>query len=454
MRAGPAVIRVRGRAGRASSVVLAGALLAASSVPAAADGFRVVQGGPSIGNAGAGTAATAEDPTTVFHNPAGMTRLGTGGALQANVIDVGLRFRNDGTRGGTGLLLDGGDGHDAGEGRLVPGLFGVWRANDDWAFGLAVTAPFGLSTDYGDSWVGRYHATHSSLETLDVSPCAALRISDRLSVGAGLNFQWMRAQLESAVDFGTIAAHALGSGNAASLGLRPGQDDGRSVLEGDSFAVGANAGVLWQAAERTRLGLSFRTAMGHDLDGEARFVVPKDALRLRQAGYFGDTGASSDLDLPEVVSLGVVQDLGAATTLVAGVDWTRWSRFEELDVRLDDPRRRRYVEEANWQDTLRPAAGLVWRPDSVWTLRTGFAWDPSAVSDADRGPRAPDAPRFTAALGLGWRISERAALEVHYLHAWGKDVPIDRNGGWNVGRLTGEYTSSVDYLSLQLSIDF
>jgi long-chain fatty acid transport protein len=444
------------RCGRRSAPAVAVLAAAASLLPPAtsalADGYRIVQGGPSIGTAGAGSAASADDPTTAFSNPAGMIRAGTGGVDQVNAVRVETHFRNRGSKLEDGTPLRGGDGGDAGRTAYIPGTFGVLRIGEDAAAGISVTSPFGLGSDYGETWVGRYHATRTSFETLDVAPCAAFRLAPCLTVGAGIDLQYARADLENAVDFGTIAQDRFPD-QAAALDLQPQRDDGLAKLKGDSFGLGWNAGLLWQATESTRVGLAFRSAVRHDLEGDAKFRLPPDAQRLQYGHVFTDTNAGAEITLPEVASLGVVHDLDAAWSVLAGVDWTRWSRFESLDVHFDNPNQDPVHEKDDWHDTFRPAAGIVWRPDAKWTFRLGAAWDPSAVSDADRRPRDPDAARFSLACGVTMRLGPKATIDFSYLHAWGKDGPIDVEDRYE-GRLTGNTSSDVDYLSVQLTILF
>jgi long-chain fatty acid transport protein len=420
---------------------------------ARADGFRVVQGGRSLGNCGAGSAAAAEDASTVFHNPAGMARIRDGFVQQVDAIDVNLDFDDRGTRGATGLRPGGGDGRHAGGVAPVAALFGVTHLSDEVAIGVGLTSPFGLTTDYGETWVGRYHSTQSSLRTLDLSPCVAWRASGSFAVGAGIDLQWASAELSNAVDFGSVAEDEFGEDLAHSLGLRAGKDDGRATLRGDSFGVGGTAGLLWQPDACTRVGLTYRSAVHHELDGEAHFVLPRDAQRLRLGGYFLDTGAAAEISMPETVSLGFVRSVQRDVDVLAGVDWTRWSRFDTLDVDFDNPKQEDSSQPQRWHDTFRPAAGLTWRADERWTLRTGAAWDPSTVSDSDRRPRAPDAPRLSVSAGVGYRISEFASIDLVWLHAWGRDVPVDLDEE-HAGRLRGEYSTSLDYVSLQLTIEF
>lgn len=433
---------------------LAVAALLCVPATAAADGYRVQQGGPSFGNAGAGASADARDPSTVYFNPAGMSELGAPATSSiASPLRVSVRYSNDAALGATRRRLTGGDGKDAGTWSLPPSLFAVLPGDGGWTWGLGVTAPFGVETDYGRRWVGRYHATRTELRMIDVSPCVARRLSDAVSVGAGLDVQFLRTRLDNQIDFGALAVKELGPGEAASLGLRPGRDDGRASLRGESTGLGAVAGLLWKPDDATRAGVSLRSAVRHRIDGEARFALPGAAQRFRLGGYFLDTSAETTLTLPETVSAGVVRALSPEADLCAQLDWTRWSRFETLRVRFGNPRQDPLVEQEGWRDGLRPSLGATWRPGARWTFRAGVAWDPPVCPDANRRPRAPDAGRLTLAAGASLRLSERVTLDAAYLHAWFQDAPIDLDDRV-AGRLRGTLRAEVDYLSLGVTFRF
>jgi long-chain fatty acid transport protein len=423
---------------------------------ASADGFSIQQGGPSIGNAGAATAATAEDPTTIFSNPAGMTRLpGRALASLVSAVDVQIEFHDEGSTIGTGARGTGGSGPDAGGIEFVPAAYVSWPINERFTCGIGLTSPFGLVTDYGERWVGRYHATRSSITTVDVSPCVAWRVSDAVSVGAGLDVQYFRAELDNAIDLGTIAKNRLHLDDPeGTLGLKPGHSDGQASLEGDSIGFGCVFGVLWKADAKTRVGFSYRSQVEHHVKGDATFELPPGlAQRFPQAGLFRDTSAKTDLTLPETARVGVVRDLGKGVEGLLGADWTRWSQFRALEVRFGNPQQPDLFELEKWRDGIRPAAGLTWRPDAKWTVRTGAAWERGVAPDSYRRPRLPDNSRFTLALGFGVKLSERATLDVEYLHAWIPNTHIDISSP-DAGRLVGRYRESADMLSVQFTIAF
>jgi long-chain fatty acid transport protein len=204
-------------------------LVSAGSVFAA--GFALIEQSMSgLGNAYSGGAASAEDASTIFYNPAGMTLLnGRQLILGAHVIMPSVKFHNEGSTHVTGQPLSGGNGGDGGVTKAVPNLYYSRKVSDKFFVGMGINTPFGLATDYNKTWVGRYHAVESDVMTVNINPSVAYKINDQISVGAGLNVQYLKAILSNAVDFGT-AGYSLGI-----PGLLPQSNDGFAEMEGDSW---------------------------------------------------------------------------------------------------------------------------------------------------------------------------------------------------------------------------
>ena len=176
----------------------------------------------------------------------------------------------------------------------------------DWRAALGVTAPFGQTTRYDGDWIGRYHARRSELSTINLNPTVAWRLSPSLSIGAGVQVQYIETELTNAIDFGTIGA-------ASSVpGAVPTEQDGEALVEGDDWAVGYNFGVLWSPKPETRIGVAYRSKIDHDLRGRARFTLDQagigDVLSA-STGRFIDTDASAETTLPATFAAGFHHDL-------------------------------------------------------------------------------------------------------------------------------------------------
>ncbi|HZE59219.1 MAG TPA: outer membrane protein transport protein, partial [Burkholderiales bacterium] len=144
------------------------ALLAAVSAPASAAFFQIAeQSASGIGNAFAGGAAIAEDASTVWYNPAGMTRF-TGPQFVVGGSYILPSFTADVKSASSAIGPIGGGGGEAGAPAFVPNLYAVVPISKRFTLGAGVNAPFGLVTDYPDTWAGRYYALRSDIKTVNV----------------------------------------------------------------------------------------------------------------------------------------------------------------------------------------------------------------------------------------------------------------------------------------------
>lgn len=441
------------RLGLAARITCAasGALLLGGQ--AGATGYQLrEQSALGQGTAFAGAAARADDPGMLFFNPAAMAGLP---GLQGTLVGSGIfpyaeavsatASRNAllggspiaGTRGGD-IALD----------AFVPAGYATLALGRGWHVGLGMTAPWGLVTKSPADAVGRYHALTSSLRTVNLAPALAWQVTPRLALGAALQIQYATARLSSAVDFGAVGA-------AAGLPLAPGSRDGRSTVEGDDTALGFQLGLQWEPLDGTRLGLAFRSAIFHDLRGDGRFEgVPAP---LRPA--FRDGGAGARLTTPETVTLGLSQRLDPRWTLLAGLEWTNWSRFRDLVVTFDSGRAPSVTEE-RWRDSVFLSLGAEYRWDERLAFRAGLAWDQTPVPDSTRTPRIPDNDRYWLSLGTSYALTPQVTLSAAYTHIFAPDAEVNLAdpgpGGTNLfrGNLNSNYRAAVDIFTAQLRFAF
>lgn len=189
----------------------------------AASEFALIEQSVSgLGNAYAGGAAGAEDAATIYYNPAGMTRLkGSQVLLGGHLIIPSAKFNNQGStrRNGTSLGLDNGD--NAGVTALVPNFYLSHNLNNNIVVGLGINSPFGLITDYGNTWVGRYHATKTDMLSININPSIAYKADEHLSFGAGVSAQYIKVQYDSMIDNLLVGGRTDGSVNhKGDMGLR------------------------------------------------------------------------------------------------------------------------------------------------------------------------------------------------------------------------------------------
>jgi long-chain fatty acid transport protein len=453
---------MRDRAGWVGSCL---GLVLLAAAPAYGAGFALFEhSGRGLGNAFAGEAAVAEDASTIYYNPAGLTLLsGTEFVSSAFAIIPGIHFDNAGSHLnpdviGTGPLR-GGDGNDAGGHVFIPTFFLAHELTSRVRLGFGVSTPFGLRTGYEGGWVGRYHAISSRLETVNVNPTIAVRVTDWLSVGGGADIEYAKARLTNALDMGSIcqifgAQMDIPPGACiAFLKLRPQSADGFVKVSGDDWNAGYNLGLLFHPSERWRIGLAYRSMIHHTLGGRATFVVPPPAQPLvKISGALVDTDGRASVDLPERVSLSAFQQVTPAWALLADITWTHWARFDELVFRFDNPKQPPIVQPEGWQDSFRYSLGVRYTPRPRWVFRLGTAYDEGAVTtDELRTPRIPDSDRVWIAAGVGYRPFERVVMHLSYAHLFALEQGIDNPDPVTGHILRGRYTGGADIVGIQLT---
>ena len=241
------------------------------------------QSGSGLGNAFAGGAAAAEDASTIFWNPAGMSRFSSIQTVAAgSLICPSAKFSDSGSQPAA-LQPLGGTGGDAGSCAVVPALYLAVPINRQWSFGLGVNAPFGLKTEYDSDWLGRFQAIKSKVETINVSPVVSFRVSDMVSIGAGADWQRIKATLTSHANYG--GAFALGVQQGAAAGQIPltavtpllaaaaGLESNADVSGNDS-AWGWNIGALIDLDKQTRIGAQYRSKIKYNVSGSANISNP------------------------------------------------------------------------------------------------------------------------------------------------------------------------------------
>lgn len=425
-------------------------------------GFALIEQSVSgMGNAFAGGTASAEDATTIFFNPAGLTRLEDKQIIiGAHIIIPSVKFENEGSthvlQGLTGVPLIGGNGGEGGVTKLVPNFYYSRKLSERFSIGIGINSPFGLATEYDRDWVGRYHAVESDVLSVNINPTIAYKVTDRLSIGAGFSAQYLKAKLSSAIDFGTLdQIGALGLPPGA-LGLVPQMSDGFCEVEGDSWGWGYNLGILYELNKYTRAGAAYRSRIEHDVDGDGNFSdVPAG---LQTVPVFTDTGAEAEITLPDSLSVSLFHQFSPQWMIMADFTWTNWRLFDELKIDFDNPNQPSSVTTENWQDSYRYSLGLTFIPEDDLTLRAGTAYDTSAVPDKEhRTPRIPDGDRLWIALGAGYKFSKLFSFDIAYAHLFVNDPQIDKDpvGEDAVrGGLKGTFDTHIDIVSAQLTLRF
>ena len=384
-----------------------------------AAGFALIeQNASGLGNAYAGQAASAQDASTVYFNPAGMTLLPNRQLVVAgHLIKPKMAFSGTVTP-----AIGGGNGGDAGDLTFVPNAYFAFRLSPQVHLGVGINAPFGLATEYAPDWIGRTQAIKSELKTVNINPSIAYKVNDTFSVGAGINIQRIEATLTNQI--------------------HPAFNTSHIEIKGDDYGWGFNLGALWQVGSSTRLGLAYRSKVDYTLEGSAAVTnfapVPSGPV-------------TAEVTMPDSASLSLFYKLSPRWDLLADVTWTGWSAFDKLRVVRTDGSELNNTPE-NWEDILRYSLGATWHMSDKLSLRGGVAYDEASVPDLYRTPRIPDGARTWLAIGGQYRMSKRSTIDFGYAHLFVEDVGLHSSAGGTA--LNGEYDSQADILSAQYTHSF
>ena len=397
-------------------------LLAIFSGTASAAAFQLwEQNASGLGTAYAGSAAIADNASTVFFNPAGMTQL-PGIQLSAGVTGVkpSYKFNNEGSTGP--FLGSGGNGGDAGDWAAVPNAYMSWQLTPNLFVGLGISAPFGLATEYeSDNWVGRVHSIKSEIKTVNFNPSIAYRVNDKVSLGFGVNYQKIDAELSA------------GLPGAAQY----------SRLKGDDAAWGWNAGALFTLSPAMRVGVSYRSAIDYTLEGDATTANSSTPVR-------------ADVKLPDTFILSVWQQVSDRWEAMGDLSYTRWNTLQSLNVISRNSGAQLTSESFNYDNAWRFAWGAAYKSSDALKLKFGIAYDRTPIGDAERSARVPDNDRVWFSLGGQWNTGKTGKLDLGYAYLYVKDPSIEQTkviGGIS-NTLRGSYDASAHIVGLQYSVGF
>ncbi len=349
--------------------------------------------------------ATADNPSAIYYNPAGITQL-EGAQVSANVYAVSLSSDYRGPGGQASLDEDA---------VAVPSLYATWKADDaPWALGLGVYAPFGLETEWNAGSPLSPFATRNEQSVRTYNLTAAWTVSPALSVGGALTWNHLTTDLRQVPVPGVPFR-----------------------FEGEGDALGANVGALWRLNERHQFGLSYSHHNRITAEGTSRLGVTESA--------------EATFAFPEVVIAGWSYRPTPVWNLEINVDWTNWERLNAVTIRkpsgpLNLP--------FHWEPGFFYELGAT-RMIGDFALSAGYCFTENSVPDASYTPAVPDSHRSFYSLGVGYR-GERLTLDLAWHYADGGDRSVSGSPAALIPGATadGSYRNALQALSLSAGLRF
>lgn len=331
-------------------------------------GFALYEAGArSSGLAGA-VVARADDLSAIFYNPAGLVQL-PGFQVMGGFSFIVPRTEIVTHVGpfDTRTLMDS-------QLSAVPHFFASYQVAKRVWLGLGVNSPFGLGVKYNDNWPGRFNVIKADLQTLNINPTLAVKITDYLAAGAGLDLTYFNFNLKRALPLPLIGPQTLD-------------------LQGDTWGAGFNLGLQLKPYDYLAFGVSYRSQVREKVEGPAHFR-PFNAL---------DARASGSIILPDQIFTGVMVRPLEKLSVEGGLIWTRWSLFRNFDLKFDNALHT-LSEQKNWHDTWRGQLGVEYRALPWLDLRAGYAYEHDPMPDRSADYLVPTTDRrHNLSFGTGFR---------------------------------------------------
>lgn len=381
-----------------------------TTVTASGAGFSIFeQGAKASGMAGA-FVATADDPSAIFYNPAGLAQQRELSVLAGATF---INFSNEFTGDPNSEYTSGTEGKYDRHTFVPPNMYASLPIGDNLTVGVGVFAAWGLRTDWADPWVGRFVSRDADLKTTSVQPTIAWQTTNgKLAVGAGVEYRRARVILNQNIPLPFLNPF---TGRVTDIGnARLASDYGDDI--------GYNVGVLFKPSDRFRIGASYRSDMDIDLDGEADFTqisTGNAQLDAAVAATFPhDDTISTTFPFPAVAAVGLAFSPSDRVLLEFDITHMTWSRFEALAVDFDDQPNRSFVREQNWDDSSAYRLGSNIEATPNWDVRLGLVYDENPQPVEAVSPLLPDADRIGATIGAGWHhgpfIVDGALFVLHF----------------------------------------
>jgi long-chain fatty acid transport protein len=420
------------------------AALSAAAMNANASGYRF--GSQSVSGQGTADSNTAEaaDASTIFANPAGLSRLdGTQFSGGITAVVPHSTYTDNGSKRFTGSPTGGVANSDdyAPNAVAAPSLYVSHKLNDQWAVGMGVFVPYGAKLDYDNNWSGRYALTKIDLKSINLNPSVSFKINEQHSFGFGIDAEYMKATLGQAVDVpgsiqalsvpvpaiqarraALLQAMVLAGANPATLAANlAAAKDGHATMDGKDWGVGFNLGYMFNLSQDTRFGIAYRSSIHHKLKGDAVWdfsgVTADPAVNkvLQASSRKANSPALVDVKTPETLSVNVFSQIDDKLALMGDVTWSRHSRLEDLNIQFVGTGEGDEVIRQQWKNTVRASLGMNYKLSDAWMLRAGVAIDESPVkSDSLRHPALPDSDRKQLSFGANWKLSNNSSIDLAY----------------------------------------
>ena len=387
-------------------------ILSVPSVSAVAGGFDLPDQDAFAVARGLAVVATADNPSAIFFNPAGLTQL-TGNNLRVGFYGISLDPQYTPPGGGTTF-------HNQNKLGGIPQFFYTY-GNEKWpvSLGLGVYAPSGLSVHFPDDTGFRTAngGTMGSLEQIAINPVVAFKLLPTLSIGAGLAANYANLDLRQGI-------------------LWPSQPNDQFRFQGDGWGLSGNVGLLWKPVEKLSFGAAFHSGTKIDLKG---YTSAYNNAAIPAYGYPAfpstSTGANADFQFPLKAEVGVSYRPTPKWNLEFDVDYTDWNSEGIVTIQQNGPLPIGYPPPIvlNWQSSWYYEFGVTRYFDNGWHVSAGYIFNENSVPDAHYLPVIADEDRHFFSVGTGYK-GKRFDFDIAYQFGYGPDRTVTGSAPSSTGQ--------------------
>lgn len=371
-------------------------LFSLTYLPASAGGFQInLQGQKQTGMGHTGTGLLL-DNSAIFFNPGAVSFLDS-----LRGISLGASFIFPRT-----TYLEAYPGRYTAHMEKNTGmpltLYAVYKFKKTakWNVGLGIYTPFGSRVQWPDDWKGQFLIREINLKTVFIQPTASFKLNDKIGIGVGFIYATGSFSLRKGVPI-QDSTGKYGEGN----------------LKGKASGYGFNAGIYFKANDKLSIGLDYRSQVKVSVDGgSADFTVPGSV-----AQYFPSTTFSTQIRLPQTISLGVGYLVTPKVKLALDVNYVGWKSYDSLNIDFADntDKLADIHSPRMYQNSFIYRIGGQYQVKEKWAVRLGAYFDSSPVKSGYLTPETPDANKLGFTAGATFNVTKMIHLDVSLLYIEG-----------------------------------
>jgi len=368
--------------------------------------------------------AQVDNPSAVFYNPAAINQLkGTQTSSGGVILIPHTKFKSYNT-GKTTHMKD--------HLYLLPTFYLTHKISERFSLGIGTFSHFGLSTDWHDNWEGKFISTFAELRTFFINPVISWQVHPKLSLAVGFNAVYSDLRFKKALNLKPLPLEL-----------------GRADLDADGIEYGFNLALLYQMTDSIKLGVSYRSSIDIEYEGDADFKAHPLLKPLLPEG-----GVDLDIELPPILAAGISTTITKKWTIEFDLIWVGYSTYDKLfadfEKEVNPLLKNQFAPiPRDYKDVIDYAISANYQVNESLVLRCGFLFDRSPVPEENLDPILPDPDKYI--LGTGFSLNKnRWELHLSYYAVFCRDTTVRRNrDGFN-----GKYEAYSSLISMSFDFRF